>query len=102
MIQRPPRSTLFPYTTLFRSVWRVTTTRLSGLDGTNPDDLTRAEIEGRKQVFALLEFMRRECPGLERVRLREVAGQIGVRETRRRSEEHTSELQSRQYLVCRL
>ena len=71
------------YRTAEKGVWRVNTTRLLGLDGTNPDDLTRAEIEGRKQVFALLEFMRRECPGLERVKLGEIAAQIGVRETRR-------------------
>jgi hypothetical protein len=71
------------YRTPERGVWRVNTTRLTGLDGTNPEDLTRAEIDGRKQVFALLAFMRRECPGLEGIRLREVAAQIGVRETRR-------------------
>ena len=51
------------YRTPEPGVWRVNTTRLLGFDGTDPDDLTRAEIEGRKQVFALLEFMRRECPG---------------------------------------
>ena len=71
------------YRTPEPGVWRVNTTRLLGLDGTDPDDLTRAEILGRKQVFALLDFMRRECPGLEHVRLREIAAQIGVRETRR-------------------
>src|SRR6202008_3881119 len=62
MIRRPPRSTLFPYTTLFRSI---------------------ADIAGAV-----------ERPGLERRRRR---GRDA-----RRSEEHTSELQSRQYLVCRL
>lgn len=71
------------YRTPEAGVWRVNTTRLLGLDGTNLDDLTRAEIEGRKQVFALLDFMRRECPGLSRIKLREIAAQIGVRETRR-------------------
>jgi hypothetical protein len=71
------------YRTPEKGVWRVNTTRLLGLDGTIPEDLTRAEIEGRKQVFALLEFMRRECPGLQQVTLREIAAQIGVRETRR-------------------
>jgi hypothetical protein len=71
------------YRTPHRGVWRVNTTRLLGLDGTNPDDLTRAEIDGRKQVFALVEFMRRQCPGLANVKLRETAAQIGVRETRR-------------------
>src|SRR3712207_7858498 len=77
MIRRPPRSTLFPYTTLFRSVsllsdhprrsaqWRTVTAHQPVRDHEglpDPDDCT----------------------------------------TRRRSEEHTSELQSRQYLVCRL
>jgi hypothetical protein len=78
-----PRDKIGIYRTPEKGVWRVNTTRLLGMDGTNPDDLTRAEIEGRKQVFALLDFMRRECPGLEQVRLRETAAQIGVRETRR-------------------
>lgn len=63
-------------------VWRVNTTRLHDVDGTNPDDLTRAEVAGRRQVVHLLEFMRARCPGLERARLLEVAAQIGIRETR--------------------
>lgn len=63
-------------------VWRVNTTRLHDIDGTNPEDLTRAEVEGRRQVRALLAFMRARCPGLENVRLLEVAAQIGIRETR--------------------
>src|SRR3712207_7493342 len=64
MIRRPPRSTLFPYTTLFRS---------------------RRLPEARGVYFPCLRDCDRTCssPG-------------------RRSEEHTSELQSRQYLVCRL
>src|SRR5947209_15426831 len=60
MIRRPPRSTLFPYTTLFRS----------------PEGVHRCRPDGRES---------RRCRGHGR-----------------RSEEHTSELQSRQYLVCRL
>src|SRR5258707_6122896 len=68
MIRRPPRSTLFPYTTLFRS--RVLVDRLW------PRGLTKED--------AAVKFW-----------LREVAPSD-------RSEEHTSELQSRQYLVCRL
>ncbi len=78
-----PRDKIGIYRTPAPGVWRVNTTRLLGLDGTNPNDLTRAEVEGRKQVFALLDFMRRSCPGLENVRLLETATQIGVRETRR-------------------
>src|SRR5258707_11300454 len=66
MIRRPPRSTLFPYTTLFRS-------HVSGSvrDGSGPCAVSRARMSCRQDILA-------------------------------RSEEHTSELQSRQYLVCRL
>src|SRR3712207_8835066 len=94
MIRRPPRSTLFPYTTLFRScdvlaalhdrvplrvaqgareVARVDDERVTG-----PEDLLRHLVDDRH----------------ERV-LQHLEGDL-------RSEEHTSELQSRQYLVCRL
>src|SRR5258707_5471145 len=66
MIRRPPRSTLFPYTTLFRS----------------------AAHQGKRQHGHPLQALRRRAPELA----------IGSS----RSEEHTSELQSRQYLVCRL
>src|SRR3712207_7332841 len=81
MIRRPPRSTLFPYTTLFRSVPR------------NRDRLRR----GR---FSLLpEDRRRRCCCGPRGRL---VGGERPGSFLPRSEEHTSELQSRQYLVCRL
>lgn len=63
-------------------VWRINTTRLHDIDGTSPEDLTRAEVEGRRQVVALLAFMRARCPGLENVRVLDVAAQIGIRETR--------------------
>src|SRR3712207_8535394 len=89
MIRRPPRSTLFPYTTLFRSM---------GL---------------HDQPARLAERLQRPDGGLDGF-LADAGGQVGVLahhrddpgERRglgeRRSEEHTSELQSRQYLVCRL
>ena len=64
-------------------VWRVNCTRLLDVDGTNPDDLTRAEVEGRRQVMALFQFMRERCVGLENIRLLDIASQIGIRETRR-------------------
>src|SRR3712207_7306999 len=74
MIRRPPRSTLFPYTTLFRSL---------------PCG-NRADIGGlRTTLFAIL-------------RHRGLAGVPLIAPLFSRSEEHTSELQSRQYLVCRL
>src|SRR3712207_7888174 len=82
MIRRPPRSTLFPYTTLFRSA-------LPGSDLHQPADAGPVQgLEWRDAEDALV--------------------QVGVEERgldvvpRERSEEHTSELQSRQYLVCRL
>src|SRR3712207_8120822 len=80
MIRRPPRSTLFPYTTLFRSVRRPP-------GQLPPDGLLRQ----RRQV----ESRRPSGCG-------EVVGEVDVHPGHTRSEEHTSELQSRQYLVCRL
>src|SRR3712207_8084345 len=79
MIRRPPRSTLFPYTTLFRSG--------------RPIEAPAAEdrrVPGLPLRRPPLSFLRQEHPAAERGR------------ARHRSEEHTSELQSRQYLVCRL
>src|SRR3712207_7938891 len=82
MIRRPPRSTLFPYTTLFRSTLACITGGIAqAFYGGVPDEV-------RNRVFEHLD------PDLARV-VREF-------EEHYRSEEHTSELQSRQYLVCRL
>src|SRR3712207_7147091 len=95
MIRRPPRSTLFPYTTLFRSHGvgdddDVSAVRghQEGADATGSAQqvagLTAASGQGPQRGPRLLALLRR-----------------GVR-VGPRSEEHTSELQSRQYLVCRL
>src|SRR3712207_8044623 len=82
MIRRPPRSTLFPYTTLFRSpqglVPVLASTKVDLRHGLEPDYL--------EDVY--------HDPGLDRI--------AGEERDGGRSEEHTSELQSRQYLVCRL
>src|SRR3712207_8119688 len=77
MIRRPPRSTLFPYTTLFRSQEDqvVVPERLVAV-GEVRADAPRLRVEGRAPQVQVLVVLR--------------------------SEEHTSELQSRQYLVCRL
>src|SRR3712207_8265875 len=83
MIRRPPRSTLFPYTTLFRSTvlpWWLT----KGKDGKPEVIPERAAVV----VDALHRYLAGET-------LYQIADRL-------RSEEHTSELQSRQYLVCRL
>lgn len=61
----------------------VNMTRVQGLDGTNVWDLTRAEIELRKQVMQLLHFFRRRIPGFERCYITASGVQAGVRETRR-------------------
>src|SRR3712207_7019880 len=89
MIRRPPRSTLFPYTTLFRSIPATRPFgRLATILGAQ-GDLTPLYVNNQTLHGVLL--MR------ERVRLDETSLLL-----ERRSEEHTSELQSRQYLVCRL
>src|SRR3712207_7217548 len=85
MIRRPPRSTLFPYTTLFRSVaFRLLTGRV-------PFE----SEEERKRVAQRLSVPAPHLRDLDPNIPAEVATVV-------RSEEHTSELQSRQYLVCRL
>src|SRR3712207_8348024 len=87
MIRRPPRSTLFPYTTLFRSVVQLV----------GEDDAAGQELGDGRQRRLVGDVARGEEEG----RLLGVEiGQLGLELDR--SEEHTSELQSRQYLVCRL
>src|SRR3712207_8105006 len=89
MIRRPPRSTLFPYTTLFRSYrfatpWRCTVAEILVL-GAGLGGLSTAMLLARDgHQVTILERDPAEPPPAAR------------------SEEHTSELQSRQYLVCRL
>src|SRR3712207_7807492 len=85
MIRRPPRSTLFPYTTLFRSLGGLL---VHGVDlGESHNPPLDAEHPQHVQVLSGLGH-------------HPVVG--GDHEQEGRSEEHTSELQSRQYLVCRL
>src|SRR3712207_8683290 len=92
MIRRPPRSTLFPYTTLFRSV------QYYGWALANRDALlpTRTQLEA---ATATVEAARRDLKG--RLVIDYVVPDYYAKRPKR-SEEHTSELQSRQYLVCRL
>src|SRR3712207_8633811 len=88
MIRRPPRSTLFPYTTLFRSkahaALEVAHSRArDGID-TGSDEARGLTVDGSNQTTD---------------RVASLPARVAQN---RRSEEHTSELQSRQYLVCRL
>src|SRR3712207_8800445 len=87
MIRRPPRSTLFPYTTLFRSL-------LAGEAGAQVAAANAALPAAQRAVITL-----RDVEGWSAA---EVCNILQLSETNQRSEEHTSELQSRQYLVCRL
>src|SRR3712207_8691246 len=80
MIRRPPRSTLFPYTTLFRSVGCKLIAEVPAF----------YKPEAAKQALCCEDFKESEKEAKER------------KNSESRSEEHTSELQSRQYLVCRL
>src|SRR3712207_8608617 len=87
MIRRPPRSTLFPYTTLFRSA-----------------PSTSRGIAARSPRRDALQFRARESSTARTCRspVREEGRSVFQERATLRSEEHTSELQSRQYLVCRL
>src|SRR3712207_8836935 len=95
MIRRPPRSTLFPYTTLFRSRLHQHRDHRAAVE--RPEDVCRTRSGGLDQQtrHAVADAAPRREHGKSAV----VAGRY--RELKR-SEEHTSELQSRQYLVCRL
>src|SRR3712207_8284842 len=87
MIRRPPRSTLFPYTTLFRSPIG----EALRLAQDSELDLVEVAPMARPPVAKLMDYGKFKYESAQK-----------AREARRRSEEHTSELQSRQYLVCRL
>src|SRR3712207_7866786 len=82
MIRRPPRSTLFPYTTLFRSE-------------TRGGEFFMVVDARTKQVLKKIDMAKK----MEEAGYRDFSGAV---RPMTRSEEHTSELQSRQYLVCRL
>jgi len=61
----------------------VNATQVNGVDGTIVDDLTRAELEGRRQAYQVLDFVRKHAPGYERAEIAIMPAVIGVRETRR-------------------
>jgi hypothetical protein len=63
--------------------WYLNVTRILGIDGTDVDDLTKAELEGRKQAFILLQFLNEHIPPFRSAYIIQLAPLIGVRETRR-------------------
>ena len=84
-----PRKGIGLYRTLEDGVWRINTTRIHRIDGTSAEELTRAEIEGRRQVVELMAFFRKWLPGFENCTLLDTAATMGVRETRRIEGEYT-------------
>jgi hypothetical protein len=88
-----PRERLSLYESPQEGVWRVNVSRILGVDGTKVEDLTRAEIEGRRQVMEIYRFLRKYVPGFERCTLIDTAAQVGVRETRRIEGEYTLTLE---------
>src|SRR3712207_8669450 len=93
MIRRPPRSTLFPYTTLFRSLEAA---RLVAGD--------EAVVLDKRETIArlIVQTARQSGASVVYTELFDFDGDEVYFSDGHRSEEHTSELQSRQYLVCRL
>src|SRR3712207_8873821 len=89
MIRRPPRSTLFPYTTLFRSTLTEIRAMVAEERGETPAANLKLSLAQVDDQITHLEQQRAEI-------------EQAIAELKARSEEHTSELQSRQYLVCRL
>src|SRR3712207_7258401 len=85
MIRRPPRSTLFPYTTLFRS-----------------REIPLSEARRRNPAAQVGDAIAETLPPFDFGRIAAQSAKQVIVQKVRRSEEHTSELQSRQYLVCRL
>src|SRR3712207_7679257 len=92
MIRRPPRSTLFPYTTLFRSARRAVAAVRDLRHAARRSQCTPSLVGG-EVIGSLLVTHRKPL---------RADAQESVSRAVTRSEEHTSELQSRQYLVCRL
>src|SRR5690554_7128284 len=91
MIRRPPRSTLFPYTTLFRSHLKIVDQNKEAIE---------KKINGSKHAEAMV--FNALDPAERRPEIEKADIVISMLPARFRSEEHTSELQSRPHLVCRL
>jgi hypothetical protein len=78
-----PRENLLWFDTTIPDQIHFNTTRVTRVDGTSKQDLTRGEIESRRQVQEIVAFLQKRVPGFERAYLSQTGAQIGVRETRR-------------------
>ncbi len=84
-----PRELVSFFATPYPDEVTVNMTRVVGIDPLDPDDLTRAEVEARRQVTELLAFFRNDVPGFANARIAATATQIGIRESRRIVGEYT-------------
>ena len=78
-----PRENVLLFLTTREGEIHFNQTRMTGIDGTSSEDLTRAEIEGRRQAWEFLEFLRRDVPGFENSEMLMSGPQVGIRESRR-------------------
>ena len=62
--------------------WKINTTRMAYVDATRTEEISKAVMEGRRQVFEVLHFLQKYVPGCENIELIEMASRLGVRETR--------------------
>ncbi len=77
-----PREHVLFFETATPGVVIVNTSRIQGLDATDPHDLSRAEMIGRRQCTQIFDFLRRHCPGFENAIRMDASAQVGVRESR--------------------
>lgn len=78
-----PRENILMFLTTREGEVHFNQTRITGADGTSSEDLTRAEIEGRRQAWEFLDFLRRDVPGFENAEILMSGPQVGIRESRR-------------------
>jgi hypothetical protein len=84
-----PRGEIGAYKNMIEGEWRLNTTRITGVDATKSEDLTRASIEGRKQMWEVMRFLHKYVPGFEKAALMDSGSAIGIRETRHIEGEYT-------------
>jgi len=77
-----PRDRIGIETSPVPGVVTINATRVHAVDGTDPDELSRAEVETQRQMFEIFRFLKRRVPGFREARLLDAAYQVGVRETR--------------------